>query len=561
VTPSRLAARARATGRRLGFDVVAVGPALPPEHGGALEAWLDAGYAGTMGYLERGRAKRLDPRRVLPGARSVIAVALDYYQGAEAPGPAHVSRYAWGDDYHGVMEPRLRALLDDLIAAAPGSAGRVYVDTGPVLERELAARAGLGWVGKNTMLLHPRLGSWFFVGVVLTTAELAPDVPLADRCGTCTRCLEACPTGAFVGPYVLDARRCISYLTIEHRGPIPVDLRGELGGHAFGCDVCQDVCPWNRKAPVTAEAAFAARRLPDLAELATLTEETYRTRLAGSPLRRARRRGLARNAAVALGNLGGAAGTDALRRARGDPDPEVREHAAWALERAAAGGAAMAIDPSRDALLVVDVQNDFCPGGALAVPEGDRVVPVLNAYVARFVAAGAPVLVSRDWHPPRTRHFQAYGGVWPPHCVQETRGADFHPALALPAGAVVFSKGMDPEQDAYSAFQGRDPAGRPLALVLADRGVRRLWVGGLATDYCVKATVLDATREGLEVLVLGDAIRAVEVAPGDGDRALAEMRAAGARVVSLEAVRPPPGRVLTLRVVHRPPGGGLRWPS
>ncbi|HEV8676137.1 MAG TPA: tRNA epoxyqueuosine(34) reductase QueG [Methylomirabilota bacterium] len=336
MTPAGLAARVKATGRRLGFDLVAIGPADPPPRGSLFEAWLDAGYAGTMGYLERGRAKRLDPRQVLAGARSLIACALNYYQGPQAAGPAHVARYAWGADYHEVMEPRLSALLTDLVGAAPGTSGRVYVDTGPVLERELAARAGLGWVGKNTMLLHPALGSYFFIGVVLTTAELAFDGPLPDHCGTCTRCLEACPTGAFVAPYVLDARRCISYLTIEHRGPIPLELRESVGTLAFGCDVCQDVCPWNRRAPLTGERAFGGRDLPTLAELVTLTDEEYRMRLRDSPLRRARRRGLARNAAVALANAQDPAAVPALARARGDPDPEVREHAEWAWARLSA---------------------------------------------------------------------------------------------------------------------------------------------------------------------------------------------------------------------------------
>jgi epoxyqueuosine reductase len=334
-TARELADRVKATGRRLGFDLVAIGPADPPERGPAFEAWLAAGYAGTMGYLERGRAKRLDPRRVLPGARALIACALNYYQGPEADGPSHVARYAWGTDYHEVMASRLTGLLDDLVLAAPDTTGRVYVDTGPVLERELAARAGLGWIGKNTMLLHQGLGSYFFIGVVLTNAELAFDDPLPDRCGTCTRCLEACPTGAFVAPYVMDARRCISYLTIEHRGPIPEGLRESVGALAFGCDVCQDVCPWNGKAPVTPEAAFAARELPGLAELVTLTDEEYRGRLRGSPLRRARRRGLARNAAVALGNAGDPAAAPALARAREDPDPDVCGHAEWALARLA----------------------------------------------------------------------------------------------------------------------------------------------------------------------------------------------------------------------------------
>jgi nicotinamidase/pyrazinamidase len=193
----------------------------------------------------------------------------------------------------------------------------------------------------------------------------------------------------------------------------------------------------------------------------------------------------------------------------------------------------MTIDPARDALIVVDLQNDFCPGGALGVPGGDVIVPVVNRYLKRFETAGAPVFLSRDWHPPVTRHFQAYGGVWPPHCVQGTPGAEFHPDLAPPTEALIVSKGMDPDQDAYSAFQAEDRAGRPLRAVLAERGVRRLYVGGLATDYCVRATVLDALREGFEVVILNDAIGAVDREPGDGTRALEEMREAGARMTTL----------------------------
>ncbi len=194
------------------------------------------------------------------------------------------------------------------------------------------------------------------------------------------------------------------------------------------------------------------------------------------------------------------------------------------------------IDPTCDALVVVDVQNDFCPGGSLAVPDGDRVVPVLNRYIRRFRELKAPVYASRDWHPPVTKHFQAGGGVWPPHCVQGTTGAEFHPALALPLEAVVISKGMDPAEDAYSCFQARDPDGADFAVTLGERGVRRLFIGGLATDYCVKATVLDALHEGFQVVVLQDAIGAVDVRPGDGERAIEEMRAAGATFTTVDEV-------------------------
>ncbi len=195
------------------------------------------------------------------------------------------------------------------------------------------------------------------------------------------------------------------------------------------------------------------------------------------------------------------------------------------------------IDPKRDALVIVDAQNDFCPGGSLAVPEGDKVVPVLNRYASRFSEAGAAVFASRDWHPEKTAHFQMYGGAWPPHCVQGTRGAEFHPGLTLPTGTIVISKGMDPSADAYSCFQACDPDGNPFFAVLEEKGIRRLFVGGLATDYCVKATILDAIREGFQVVVLEDAIRAVNVNTGDGEKAIAEMKAACAAFAAFESLQ------------------------
>jgi epoxyqueuosine reductase len=299
----------KARALELGFDRVAIGPASAPEHGDALRRWLEAGYAGTMGYLERRLGERLEPARVLPGVRSVVCVALNYYQGEPAPDPswAPVARYAWGRDYHDVMSPRLAALGAHL-AEACSAVSKGYVDTGPVLERDLAARAGLGWIGKNTMLLHPDLGSWFLIGVLLTTAALDFDEPLPDRCGTCRACLDACPTGAFVAPYVLDARRCISYLTIEHRGALDFGVHADIGPWEFGCDVCQDVCPWNRKSPVTREGSFLpSAPYPGAERIAAMSDEELRARFAGTALLRSKPAGLRRNAAIARDNAAAAA--------------------------------------------------------------------------------------------------------------------------------------------------------------------------------------------------------------------------------------------------------------
>jgi epoxyqueuosine reductase len=344
----------KARARELGFDRVAIGPAEPPEHGDALEVWLDAGYAGTMSYLDRARADRLDPARLLPGCRSIVAVALSYNPGASAPGdgaphesgPAAdddwrpVSRYARGRDYHDVIRPRL-VELGEFIRTAAGAASRVAVDSSAVLERDLAARAGLGWVGKNTNLLTPSLGSYFFIGIVLTTAALPFDQREPDRCGTCTACLDACPTRAFVAPYVLDARRCISYLTIEHRGDIAGELAEQIGEWVFGCDVCQEVCPWNRKAEPGREPALGpSGSFGALEALLDLDPEAFRARFRGSALTRTKRTGLLRNAAIVLANRGERRAAGALGRALGDPDAVVRHAAAWALAKLGDGGEA-----------------------------------------------------------------------------------------------------------------------------------------------------------------------------------------------------------------------------
>jgi epoxyqueuosine reductase len=330
------AVKARAL--QLGFDRVAIGPATPPPHATAFERWLDAGYAGTMAYLARTRAERTDPGRLLPGARSIVAVALSYNPGPDEPAAdwAPVARYARGRDYHDLMHPRLGALAAFIDAAAEARS-RAAVDTSAVLERDLAARAGLGWIGKNTNLLSPDLGSYFFIGIVLTTATLECDAEQPDRCGTCKACLAACPTEAFPAPWVLDARRCISYLTIEHRGDIPGHLAARLGDWIFGCDVCQDVCPWNRKAQAGREPALRpAEPLGPLTALLDLTEAAFRARFRGSPLWRAKRTGLVRNAALTLGSRRARNAAPALRRLLSDADAVVRRAAGWALERMAA---------------------------------------------------------------------------------------------------------------------------------------------------------------------------------------------------------------------------------
>lgn len=324
----------------LGFDLVGITSLGPMETADAFDDWVARGYAGEMDYLPRGAEKRRDSRLPVPGTASAIVVGLDY--GGRAPsGP--VARYARGDDYHDVMLGKLEALREWLESEICRPVkGKSYVDTGPILERDLARRAGLGWFGKNTNLVNPRIGSFFFIGALLVDLDLAPDTPFeADRCGTCTRCLDACPTDAFVEPRMLDATRCISYLTIELKGAIPEDLRAQMGTHIYGCDVCQDVCPYNVKfARELQEPAFAPRAdvgkrdARSLArELLAMDDEAFRTAFRKSPIKRAKRRGLARNAAIVLGNIGDERDSPVLARACDDADPLVSQHAAWALDQ------------------------------------------------------------------------------------------------------------------------------------------------------------------------------------------------------------------------------------
>ncbi len=350
--------RIKARGGELGFSMVGNAPAEPSPHIAAYLNWIKAGMHGTMGYMARDdRVKRrLDLRAILPGARTLIVAALDYttialpQEVAADPARGRVSNYAWGIDYHDIMLPRLEALAEYLrVESGAAIAARAYVDTGALLERSHAQRAGLGFTGKNTMLIHPQRGSFFFLGEIITDAALDGDKEDTVRmpgCGTCTRCLSACPTGAFPQPCVLDARLCISYLTIEHKGFIPRDLRSRMGNWVYGCDVCQMVCPWRRFAqPTPLQEAFGPpdlnRAAPPVPTLLALTDETFTERFGGSPIARIKRERLVRNACVAAGNSALPDLAADLLPLLDDPSPLIRGHAGWALGRLGTGGDAL----------------------------------------------------------------------------------------------------------------------------------------------------------------------------------------------------------------------------
>ncbi len=348
---SRLAERAKALALALGFDRAGVAPATPPRHGEAFRDWLERGYGGEMAYLGRRARERLDPGLVVEGAASMLCVASVYADREPeprepTPGVAKIARYARGDDYHDVMLARLRVLGDALEAMAGRALRwRAYVDTGPVLERDAAEAAGLGWIGKNTCLIDRELGSYLFLGVLISDLELPSDEPGTDRCGTCTACLDVCPTDALREPRVLDARRCLAYTTIELRGTIPEPLRELQESWVFGCDLCQEVCPWNRRRGRPAEPVaglgegFAPRdawRAPTLRWLLGLDESAWRAATRHSALRRAKHRGLLRNALVAAGNSGDRSLIAAVEPHAGSEDPVIAEHAGWALSRLAA---------------------------------------------------------------------------------------------------------------------------------------------------------------------------------------------------------------------------------
>ena len=334
--------------REAGFELAGIAPVRDFSELKHFPQWIAAGRAGEMKYMEArdeaGDLKRASLRSVAIWARSVVVCAINYNTAqpysthSEDPRQGWISRYAWSqEDYHQAVMHRLREvdarLRDSVSHETPVLETRCYVDTGPLVERVYAKYAGVGWIGKNTCILNQRMGSWLFLGVILTSLELEPDLPAPDRCGTCTRCIDACPTDALIAPYQLDSNRCISYLTIEKRGVIPEDMREGMGRHVFGCDICQDVCPWNRKAPVTAAAEFQPRDglvNPALEWLAEMSVEAFRETFQGSPIRRAKRTGIRRNAAIAMGNSRDRRFLPVLKRLADDEDPIVAESARWA---------------------------------------------------------------------------------------------------------------------------------------------------------------------------------------------------------------------------------------
>jgi epoxyqueuosine reductase len=340
-----------------GFELAGIAPVRDLPELNHFPQWIAAGHAGEMKYLEArdeaGQLKRASLQSAAPWARSVIVCAINYNTAqpystqVNDPERGWISRYAWSqEDYHEAVMRRLRVVekclrdwagergKDALATAALQT--RCYVDTGPLVERVYAKYAGVGWIGKNTCILHQKLGSWLFLGVILTSLELEPDLPAPDRCGTCTRCIDACPTDALIAPYQLDSNKCISYLTIEKRGAIPEEMREGIGRHVFGCDICQDVCPWNRKAPPTSAAEFQPREglvNPALEWLAEMSAEQFREKFRGSPIRRTKRTGLRRNAAIAMGNSGDRQFVPVLEKLAADDDPVVAEAARWSVER------------------------------------------------------------------------------------------------------------------------------------------------------------------------------------------------------------------------------------
>ena len=343
MNPAKLTRLLREKSLALGFDLFGVVPVSRSETIEIYRGWLNKGYAGTMEYLERHSELKEDPRNLLPETMSMLSLGCNYNTGnpskeIQEPSKARISRYAWGDDYHKIIHSKLKSLeyylCNELNAATQT---RSFVDSGPVLEREVAQRAGLGWFGKHSNLINMEKGSWFFLAEMLVDVELKIDEPFTRvDCGTCTSCIEACPTGAIIADRTVDARLCISYLTIENKGAIPDDLRSKMDNHIFGCDICQDVCPWNKDAPESVEPGFKPRTenyAAELTDLMILDQTAFRKRFQKSPVKRTKRRGLLRNVAVSLGNWAHEDAIPALSIGLHDIEPVVRSHSAWALGR------------------------------------------------------------------------------------------------------------------------------------------------------------------------------------------------------------------------------------
>jgi len=351
---SSLSARIREEALHQGFFRIGIAPVGPLPHEELFQTWLEKGLHGEMRYMERQATKRRNPRLVLSNAKSLLVLAMNYHTedflDDTPPLKGKISRYAWGDDYHGLIKSRLERLLDSIQRMKPSAQGLCYVDTGPIMEKAWGAQTALGWIGKHTNLITRDQGSWFFIGVILLNIELEYDRKERDFCGKCSRCIHACPTGAIVAPYVLDARLCISYLTIELRGPIPRHLRRLIGNRIYGCDDCQEVCPWNRFAIAAPEEGFGPRGgnfMPDLKPMVRITPEEFRDRFRNSAILRATRDGFVRNVVVALGNSGKDEAVPALEEALRDASPLVRAHAAWALGQIATTHARRILESAR----------------------------------------------------------------------------------------------------------------------------------------------------------------------------------------------------------------------
>ncbi|MES2505527.1 MAG: tRNA epoxyqueuosine(34) reductase QueG [Verrucomicrobiota bacterium] len=331
-----------AKAHELGFADCRIAPARPAAHREIYEQWVAEGKYGDMAWMARNMDRRTDPCVVQPGAKTVIVLAMNYYQGpapATAAGGYRIARYAWNEDYHDLIGAKLKAL--DAFLIQHGGTQRYYVDTGPVLERDFASEAGLGWGGKSTMQIHRQLGTWFFLAELISTLDLAVDTPARDLCGKCTRCMVACPTQAITAPRRMDARRCVSYLTIESKGPIPLEFRRAMGDRIYGCDDCLSACPWNKFAQLSHEATFQAREPvfnQKLRDFLTLTDESFRALFAKSPIKRIKRPAFLRNVCVALGNVGTQEDVPALEMAAQDEHPLIAEHALWALQEIHARG-------------------------------------------------------------------------------------------------------------------------------------------------------------------------------------------------------------------------------